>query len=234
MLIKKIINKITYNFNLSLTNLEVQIMTNIKNSIISNCIKYPKSIITISFLISFFFILGIPRIVQDDDMVRLLPDDLPSIKTFADITDEFGNYEFMYVAVGNKGRDIFSPDFLQTAWNISKELEDLKECEEIISISTMSKMYYDLSDSSIVVDDLVTKASLNNNEIDEIKKYLDDNKLVRSRIISNNDDYINILLGQKITMTMHFLLQKLKRLHQKIDLIIMVKKLNFTLVVKHI
>ena len=57
-------------------------------------------------------------------MVRLLPDDLPSIKTFSDITDEFGNYEFMYMAVGNEGRDIFSPDFLQIAWNISKELEE--------------------------------------------------------------------------------------------------------------
>ena len=35
-----------------------------------------------------------------------------------------------------------------------------------------------VSDSSIVVDDLVTKASLNNNEIDEIKKYLDDNETI--------------------------------------------------------
>ena len=162
-------------------------MTNIKNSIITNCTKYPKLVITISFLISIFFILGIPRIVQDDDMVRLLPDDLPSIKTFADITDEFGNYEFMYIAVGNEGRDVFAPDFLEIVWNISKELEGLKECEEIISISTMSKMYYDLSDSSIVVEDLITKADLNNNEIQEVKEYLNDNEVEKSRTTYNGN-----------------------------------------------
>ena len=190
-------------------------MINIKNSIMTNCTKYPKLVITISFLISIFFILGIPKIVQDDDMVRLLPDDLPSIKTFSDITDEFGNYEFMYMAVGNEGRDIFSPDFLEIAWNISKELEALKECEEIISISTMSKMYYDLAVSSIVVVDLITKSNLNNNEIQEVKKYLNDNEIERSRLISKNDDYVNIIVRPKDNHDYAFLAAKIEEIASK-------------------
>ena len=79
----------------------------IKLKIIRICTIYPKSVIAVSLLSSLLFISGIPKIVQDDDMVRLLPDDLPSIMTFSDITDEFGNYEFMYVAVGNENRDVF-------------------------------------------------------------------------------------------------------------------------------
>ena len=190
-------------------------MANIKNSIITNCTKYPKLVIAMSFLVSFFLILGIPKIVQDDDMVRLLPDDLPSIMTFSDIIDEFGNYEFMYIALGNEGRDIFTEDFLEIVWNISKELEDLKECEEIISISTTSKMYYDLSDSSIVVDELVAKANLNNNEIQEIKKYLNDNQAIKSRIISKNEDYINIVVRPKDSHDYAFLSSKVEEVAKK-------------------
>ena len=159
--------------------------------------NYPKLTILLSILTSLILISGIKHIVQDDDMVRLLPDDLPSIKTFEDITDEFGNYEFMYVAIGNEGRDVFSTDFLEITWNISKEIEELKECEEVISISTMSKMYYDLSDRSIVVDDLMIKSRLNNNEIQVVEKYLDDNPTIRSRIISKNNDYLNIIVRPK-------------------------------------
>ena len=83
-------------------------MINIKNSIITNCTKYPKLVITISFLISLFFILGIPKIVQDDDMVRLLPDDLPSIKTFADISDE--------LAAGTQSSTVYVSTDGQLTW----------------------------------------------------------------------------------------------------------------------
>ena len=51
----------------------------IKLKIIEICIIYPKSVISISLLSSLLFISGIQKIVQDDDMVRLLPDDLPSL-----------------------------------------------------------------------------------------------------------------------------------------------------------
>ena len=84
----------------------------LKQKIIEKVLYYPKIVISITAILSALFISGIPLIVQDDDMVRLLPDDLPSIKTFADITDEFGNYEFMYVAAGNPGRDVFTSNFL--------------------------------------------------------------------------------------------------------------------------
>ncbi len=190
-------------------------MENLKKNIIKRCIEYPKIVIAITFLISAFFILGIPRIVQDDDMVRLLPDDLQSIKTFSDITDEFGNYEFMYVAIGNKGRDVFTQNFLKISWDISKELEALDECEEVISISTLSKMYLDLSDSSIVVDDLIVDSNLNSNDIEEIKNYLNNNKTIRSRIISKNDDYLNIIIRPKDNHDYAFLADKIHEITSK-------------------
>jgi len=187
----------------------------LKLKIISLCTSYPKVVVFISLISSFYFAFGIQHIVQDDDMVRLLPDDLPSIKTFEDITDEFGNYEFMYVAIGNEGRDVFTSDFLKTVWDISKEFEELVECDEVISISTISKMYFDSSDSSIVVDDLVVSANLNDYEIQGIKDYLDKNEDIKSRIISKNNDYLNIIIRPKNNHDYAFLADHIHKITDK-------------------
>ena len=186
----------------------------IKLNIIQTCSNYPKAIIAITLLFSLLIISGIPKIVQDDDMVRLLPEELPSIKVFSEITDEFGNYEFMYVAVGNKDRDVFESKFLKIAWDISKEFEELKECEEVISISTLSKMDT-TSDTMIVVDDLVPKASLNTNEIKAIKEYLNKNIDIKSRIISKNSDYLNIIIRPKDNHDYAFLAKEIHNITEK-------------------
>jgi len=187
----------------------------LKTKLIKSWTNYPKTVISITLLLSIFFISGIPKIVQDDDMVRLLPEDLPSIKTFSDITDEFGNYEFMYVAVGNKNRNVFETDFLEIIWNISKEFESLEECEEVISITTSSKMYFDTSDSSIVVDDLILKSILNKEEIKDVKNYLDKNTDIKSRIISKNSDYMNIIIRPKDNHDYAFLANKIHEITDK-------------------
>jgi len=187
----------------------------LKSKIINNSLNFPKLTIAVTFLLSVIVILGIPKIVQNDDMVRLLPADLPSIKTFSDITDEFGNYEFMYVAVGNKDRNVFDSDFLEIVWKISKEFENLEDCEEVISISTSSKMYFDTSDSSIVVDDLIKKSILNNEDLKDIKNYLNDNPEIKSRIISKNNDYMNIIIRPKDNHKYTFLADQIHKITEK-------------------
>ena len=166
----------------------------IKKYIISTSINFPKTIIIISFLLRSIIISGMKHIVQDDDMVRLLPKDIPSIVTFNDITDEFGNYEFMYVAMGIEGVSALNKDFLKIVWDISNEFEKLEECEEVISVPTMSKTYFDLTDSSIVVNDLMPQRLLNDKQILEIETYLDNNPEIKSRVISKNEDYLNIII----------------------------------------
>ena len=192
-------------------------LSRIKSKIINNSLNFPKLTIAVTLLLSIIVIFGIPKIVQDDDMVRLLPADLPSIKTFSDITDEFGNYEFMYVAVGNKNRDVFESEFLEIVWNISKEFENLEDCEEVISISTSSKMFFDTSDSSIVVDDLIKKSILSKEEIKDVKQYLNDNPEIKSRIISKNNDYLNIIIRPKDNHKYAFLAEQIHKITGKYE-----------------
>ena len=164
------------------------------DNLITKVIKYPKIIIILTTLLSILVISGIGFIKSDDDLKRLLPEDMPSIVTFNQIEDEFGNFEFMYVAIGNSGESIFKPDLFNIAWNLSNDIEQLDECDMVVSISTSTKMHFDESDSSMVVVDLVPKANLTQKEIDEIKEYLNENNTIKGRLVSENNDYLNFLI----------------------------------------
>ena len=172
-------------------------LNKIKKNIISTSINFPKTIIIFSLLLSGIIISGIRHIVQDDDMVRLLPDDIPSIIAFTDITEEFGNYEFMYIGVGHKNTNALNQELLSVIWDISSDIENLDECEEVISIATTSKMYFDPSDSSIVVDDLMAQKNITDNELKSIITYLNDNQTIKEKIVSKNEDYLNIVIRPK-------------------------------------
>jgi len=164
------------------------------DKLITKVIKYPKIVIILTTLLSILLISGIGFIKSDDDLKRLLPQDMPSIVTFNQIEDEFGNFEFMYVAIGNSGESIFKPDLLNVAWNLSNDIEQLDECDMVVSISTSTKMYFDESDSSMLVVDLVPKVNLTQKEIDEIKEYLNENNIIKDRLVSKNNDYLNFLI----------------------------------------
>ena len=75
-------------------------LNKLKNIFISISLGFPKLTIFTTLLITLFIINGVRYLVQDDDMVKLLPDDMQSIITFGEITEEFGIYEFMYIAIG--------------------------------------------------------------------------------------------------------------------------------------
>ena len=166
----------------------------LRNIFISISLGYPKLTISIALFFSALFCFGFKYLEQNDDMTKLLPNDMPSIITFEEIKDEFGNYEFMYVAMGIEKQNVFNKESLKIAWDLSNEFESLNSCEEVISISTMDKMYFDQSDSSIVIDDLVQKRILSNKEIKEIEIYLNNNPEIKSRIVSKNEDFLNIVL----------------------------------------
>ena len=54
----------------------------LKNIFTSNSLEYPKLTIIISLLLTAIILTGSKYLVQDDDMVKLLPDDIQSIITF--------------------------------------------------------------------------------------------------------------------------------------------------------
>ena len=168
-------------------------------------------------MLNIILISGIQYIVQDDDMVKLLPKDIESIITFNDIRGEFGNSEFMYIALGNEGSNAFNPELLKIVWEMSKSLEDYEPIEEVISIATANKIYFGQLDSSIIVEDLMLQKNINSTQIDSIILYLNNNPELKSSTVSKNEDYLNIVIRPKdnnqyadITYFMHNLTDQYK------------------------
>ena len=169
-------------------------MNKIKHFLTTNSLNFPKQTIVLFLLLNAFLIIGIPYIVQDDDMVKLLPRNIGAVTTFEDIREEFGNSEFMYIGIGHKNLDAFNPDLLQIVWEISEELEEFEPIEEVISISTASKIYFEKLDSSIVVDDLMPQKSVNSNQLNSMVQYLNENQQLKINIVSKNQDFHNIVV----------------------------------------
>ena len=68
----------------------------LKNIFTAFSLGYPKLTITVTLLLTAIIVAGFRHVVQDDDMVKLLPDDMQSIITFGEINDEFGNLNITF------------------------------------------------------------------------------------------------------------------------------------------
>ena len=192
-------------------------MKYLKTYLTYKSLKFPKIAIALVLFLNIILISGIRYIVQDDDMVKLLPKDIESIITFNDIRQEFGNSEFMYIALGNKNSNALNPELLKIVWEMSQSLEDYEPIEEVISIATASKIYFGQSDSSIIVEDLMPQKNINSMQLDSIVMYLNDNKELKSSTVSKDEDYLNIVIRPRennkyadITYFMHSLTDRFK------------------------
>jgi len=213
---KHIHNKIVYFYAVKLILINL-ILKYLKTYLTNNSLKFPKITIGMVLIVNIILIYGMKHIVQDDDMVKLLPKDIKSIITFNDIREEFGNSEFMYIALGNEGSNAINPELLKIVWEISESLEDYEPIEEVISIATASKIYFGHLDSSIIVDNLMPQKNINSAQLDSIVLYLNNNIELKSNTVSKNEDYLNIIIRPRennryadITYFMHNLTDKFK------------------------
>ena len=165
--------------------------------LISKSINNPILTLFISLSMTALIASGIIYVKQDDDMVNLLPDDIGSRKIFDEIQNDYGLTEYMYVAVGNEDKSIFNKTDLNVIADLSNKFESLDVVDEVISITNLDKISLDYSDSSIVIDELITFPILNTSQIEKAINYLDDNQTTKKRIVSKNNNYANIIIIPK-------------------------------------
>ena len=162
--------------------------------ITNHCIDNPIITICFALFITALAFSGIRHVKQDDNMVNLLPEDIGSRVIFEEIQDDYGLTEYMYVAIGNNNQSIFSKNNFEAIWDLTIEFEELDEVDEVISLSNADKISLDQSDSSIVINNLMEQRTLNDAQIKTITYYLDDNKIIKNRLVSKNEDYANLII----------------------------------------
>ena len=158
---------------------------------IKQSLDFPVRTIIFSLLITLFTASGARFFIIDDDMLKILPKDLDSRVSWDLIQDEFGSTEVIFVAFGKEGKSIFNPGAMATLWDLTKALEGTNQVEEVISISSATRM--DNNDGFMEIDDLQSERNLNQEEVDKIQRYLDKNPTIKKRFISEDNQYFLII-----------------------------------------
>ena len=162
----------------------------IRSWCIHQSLDYPWRTIIISLLITLLVGSGVRFFLIDDDMMKLLPKNLESRISWEAIQDEFGSTEVIFIAFGNEGKSIFNPEAMATLWDLTEALETGKQIEELNSITTATRM--DNLDGFMEVDDLQPERNLSQEEINDLKDYLDKNTVIKKRFVSQDDQYFLI------------------------------------------
>ena len=158
-----------------------------KGWIISTSLYHPKKTIFCSLLITMILMSGLQFLVIDDDMMKMLPKNIESRVIWDSIQKDFGSTEIIYIAFGNKSKEIYTQDAFATLWDIANGLNNIKSVEGFSSLATQTKI--DNVDGLIDAGELQPKRLLELNEINDIKLYLERNNKLKRRFVSKDDEF---------------------------------------------
>jgi len=175
----------------------------IKNNLINQSLNSPIRTLIISILCTLFIFWGFKNFKVDDDLVKTFPQNMESKLIWDDIQEEFGQTEFIFVAFGKPGHNILNDKWAiaQSQFFTDAILSEISDkVDKVISLSTYNKIDGDsieidiglLQDENFIEtfsNDLITTKKLDN-----IRIYLDNNLEQKKRLISSNNDYLNIAI----------------------------------------
>ena len=161
-----------------------------KNWFKNQSLSYPKRSILISVVLTTIFSYGLNWLVIDDNFMNMLPEDIESRRIWEEIEEEFGASELMFVSFGEEGKSAFRSEIFATLWDLTERLEAKPSIIEVLSIASTSRM--DSEDGFMEVGELQSHRDLSQNELLDIKDYLDRNPDLSSRFISKSGEYMSL------------------------------------------
>ncbi len=168
------------------------INTKFKKWAVLQSIHHPKRTLASALIITLIMGFGLQHFVIEDDMMKMIPKSVKTRVVWEEVKDEFGNTDLIFVAFGTEGQNLFQKKAMSDLWNFTKALEALPEVEEIRSLTNLNRM--ENEDGFLLIDDLVNTKDLSLEEIADIKDYLIRNPELKKRVISQNDDFFNIVV----------------------------------------
>ncbi len=155
-----------------------------------------KGTLLITLLITAILASGAQFIFMDDDIMNMLPKETPSRKIWDNIIDEFKYSDFLFIAFGNKNKNVLTNENISLMWDLSEKFNDVPEVDEVITLTTMQRINGD--EGFLEISDLIPKKNLNQNDFKSLSKYINENSIIKSRLLSKNNDFINIIIRPKI------------------------------------
>ncbi|MEE9162701.1 MAG: MMPL family transporter, partial [Candidatus Neomarinimicrobiota bacterium] len=147
----------------------------------------PRQAVALALALSIALASGLRSIHIEDDIMKMLPGDLPSRLVWDEIEEQFGSTEPLLVTVGNEGQSIYRPEFLADVWDLTRALEALPIVDEVQGLASISKL--ESVDGFLEVDDLMPARDLSPEELAQVKRYVDDNPDIAGMLVSPAGDF---------------------------------------------
>jgi predicted RND superfamily exporter protein len=135
---------------------------------------------------------GIRFIHIEDDLMKMLPKDIPSRQVWDEIEAQFGSTEPLLISLGRDGQSVYDPRTLAHVWDLTRSIEALPFVDEVQSLATMNRM--DSEDGFLEVGDLIPRRELSQTDIGEVKDYLDRNPDLAGMLVAPNEDYTMLMV----------------------------------------
>ena len=163
-------------------------------------IESPRLTIVISLLLTAIISSGIRSLVIEDDFFKMFPTDMKSRLLWEDMTDEFGDSEFLFIAFGNKSKSIYNPKAIDAVRNLTLDLEQIDIVDRVISLTTVNRIDADPEDEEeLLIEKLFTDDATTLDEINRAVSYLNRNPDTKNRLISNDERFTAIAVRSLIT-----------------------------------
>ncbi|UCD38343.1 MAG: MMPL family transporter [Fidelibacterota bacterium] len=161
-----------------------------KKRFIAWTVDHPRQSIGLAVVLSLILASGVSFLHIEDDIMKMLPEDIPSRIVWNEIEEQFGSTEPLIVSVGREGRSIFTAEGLAAVWDLTRTLEDHPAVDEIRSLASMNQI--DSDEGFMVVGDLMPYRDLSHEEITDIQDYLARNPDFAGRMVSA-DEFFTML-----------------------------------------
>ena len=102
-----------------------------KQKLIAWTVNSPRQSIGLAMVLSLTLASGIFFLHIEDDIMKMLPEDVPSRIVWNEIEEQFGSTEPLIVSVGREGQSIFTPAGLAAVWDLTRTLEEHPAVDEL-------------------------------------------------------------------------------------------------------
>ena len=145
-------------------------------------LKYPRTVIALSLLITVIMLSFLPRIQFDSDVKAMIPDDFPAVKNLTDLDSIFGGSDIIVVAV--ESDSLFSSDRLKKFAPLDTLLSNVEGVDRVMSLYSAKEISGGAGMLSI--DNLMDEIPDSPQGIDSLKQAVEASDLVYESLVSKD------------------------------------------------
>ena len=155
-------------------------------------LKHNKLIVAVILLITVFFILQLPKVEINNDIMVFLPDDHVSKVTTEEIEEIFGENDGIVTAIRVQEGSIFDYHNLSKIENITHDLESIAEVDEVTSLTNVD--FIEGTAEGMLVENLIPELPRSERERYQIKENLMSWDFYRNNLYSDDFKATQILI----------------------------------------